>query len=243
MKKNLLFLVAICSVSLATAQITQGTIGNGNFIDWDGRTITDVYGLDFNNDGTLEFNIHSGSFTNDAVSYPGGGETNNVMAENAEAWDYYAMLDENETIDANGFWTGYGDAMLTYEDVIPNSFYIGFRIKYDDGMHYGWAKVSFADETLTWEKCYYNETPNAAIKAGQTSGGTTGIDETEMNIKIITPGNHQLLVNSDNQMTIEVYNLDGRKIIESVTNNTITLPSMGIYVIRTDKFSRKVLVR
>ena len=242
MKKALFFLAAICTFSLASAQITQGTIGNGNYIDWEGNTHENSYGLDFNNDGILEFEIHDGTYAMDGLNYPGGGETNNVMAD-PEMWDFYATLSENDNIGPDGAWTGYGDAMLSYEGNIPPSFYVGFRIKYEDGMHYGWAKVSFANNTATWIECYYNATPNTAIKAGQkTGGGSQGIESAEINLAIQAMGNAQLRVNTDSPEMMEIYDLGGRKIIQTQTNNTVTLPMMGIYVVRVNQISRKVLV-
>ena len=54
MKKILLISIAILVSSAMYASVVKGTIGMGRYTDWEGNISTE-YGLDFNNDGNIEF--------------------------------------------------------------------------------------------------------------------------------------------------------------------------------------------
>ena len=56
---NLLLVIALsCAfVNFSTAAVVQGTIGTGTYTAYDGTATPNTYGLDFNNDGNIEFSI------------------------------------------------------------------------------------------------------------------------------------------------------------------------------------------
>ena len=77
MKKTLFFAAALLLFSIGNAQIANGRIGNGN-INIAGTEWTNVYGIDFNNDGVLEFRLSdfsgaTGTQTNAYISYNWNG--------------------------------------------------------------------------------------------------------------------------------------------------------------------------
>ena len=79
----LFMLAAMLGIVAANAQITQGRIGTGD-ITIAGYTTTDVYGLDFDNDGTnLEFRIAdfpgSPNLTNGYLTYDWTDGGNNIV--------------------------------------------------------------------------------------------------------------------------------------------------------------------
>ena len=168
MKKIIVFFIAILFASYSQAQIVEGTISNG---------------LDFNNDGTVEFSISNGGGTNDYVYYDWAENGNNVWAIGSletENWDLPLNLAFGTAIGSTGNWEGQGDASMinwtTSEAVIPTNTdcYIGFRMLFGANTHYGWAKVRTADgETFDWLQIAYESTPNTSINAGELAGETT----------------------------------------------------------------------
>lgn len=180
MKKVCLLVIALFVTLWASAAIVQGTIGNGIYVDWNGSSSTQ-YGLDFNNDGNLEFRIYSTSdayddeLTNCVVTF-NYSSGNNIWT--GSTWDAMQSLTYNTSIGSNGNWASEGDAFLVdgYDGTpyIPlnQDCYIGFLIKINGNTHYGWAKVRMTGTTATWLQCAYESTPNTAINAGATGGVT-----------------------------------------------------------------------
>lgn len=180
MKKVFLLVIAMLATLWASAGIVQGTIGNGSYLDWDNTTSTQ-YGIDFNNDGNLEFRIYSTTGANDisltncvvAYNYSSG---NNIWT--GSTWDAIASIAYNTSIGSTGNWASEGDAYLTdgYDGTpyIPQNqdCYVGFLIKINGNTHYGWAKVRLVGTTATWSQCAYETTPNTPINAGATGGVT-----------------------------------------------------------------------
>lgn len=162
----------------ANAQITQGRIGTGD-ITIAGYTTTDVYGLDFDNDGTnLEFRIAdfpgSPNLTNGYLTYDWTDGGNNIVNETG-VWDYMAILASGVTVGSTSEFEGQGDGAFNTTNLTAGVHYMGFRILLSDGVHYGWAEYTVAengdDFDLTWTKCYYNATVGEAITTGDEGGG------------------------------------------------------------------------
>lgn len=173
-------LAAMLGIVAANAQITQGRIGTGS-ITIAGSTTTDVYGLDFDNDGTnLEFRISdfSGSpnLTNGYLSYNWTDGGNNIVNETG-VWDYMAILASGVTVGSTSEFEGAGDGMFNVSNLTAGAHYMGFRISLSDGVHYGWAQFTVAengsDYDLTWNKCYYNATVGASIETGDEGGSAS----------------------------------------------------------------------
>lgn len=247
MKRLFLLSLALLTFSIANAQISNGRIGNGN-ITIAGTEWTDVYGIDFNNDGILEFRLSdfSGIESNQVnayISYNWTEGGNNVVSD-SEIWDYAAVLASGQVVDANCIFGGYGDATFQDLTTVPERIFVGFRILLDDGVHYGWAEAvvstSASDIILNWVACAYNTTPNAPV----TIGNTAAITHVETpTFQAYALGENRLRVETDgNEVTL--YDINGRQFNIIPCNNevTITMQQGGLYFVRVGSATRKVMV-
>jgi len=245
MKKITLFAALVMCASLAFAQVTKGTVGNGNFTNYASSTSV-CYGLDFNNDGTCEFALKTGYDMGSGDEYANGSveyvysSSNNVLT-NAETWDYFQLLSLGQTVSVTSSFNGQGDCFFEDYSAIGNTAYVGFRLKYT-GIHYGYAKISLSGATVSWDAIYYNATASAAIAVGETA---TDVDNAAANHFIAAAmDGHQLNIVQDNDEVIDIYTVNGMK-VESVkgTNVTVTLPAGGVYVLKSATSSTKILVK
>ncbi len=247
MKRLFLLSLALLTFSIANAQIANGRIGTGN-ITIAGTEWTNVYGIDFNNDGILEFRLSDfsgveGNQVNAYISYNWTEGGNNVVSD-PEVWDYAAVLAAGQVVDANSTFGGYGDA--TFQDLtnVPERIFVGFRILLSDGVHYGWAEAvvstSASDIVLNWVACAYNTTPNAPV----TIGNTAAITHVETpDIHAYALGNNRLYVKTD-ESEVVLYDISGRQLNTIPCNNevTITMQQSGFYLVRVGSTTRKVMV-
>lgn len=247
MKRLVLLSLALLTFSIANAQIANGRIGNGN-ITIAGTEWTDVYGIDFNNDGILEFRLSDfsgieGNQVNAYISYNWTEGGNNVVSD-PEVWDYAAVLAAGQVVDANSTFGGYGDATFQDLTTVPERIFVGFRILLADGVHYGWAEAvvstSASDIVLNWVACAYNTTPNASV----TIGNTAAITHVEAPaIHAYALGNNRLRVVTDGS-EVMLYDISGRQLNTIPCNNevTITMQQSGLYLVRVGSITRKVMV-
>ena len=248
MKRLVLLSLALLTFSIANAQIANGRIGTGN-ITIAGTEWTDVYGIDFNNDGILEFRLSDfsgveGNQVNAYISYNWTEGGNNVVSD-PEVWDYAAVLASGQVVDANSTFGGYGDATFQDLTTVPERIFVGFRILLADGVHYGWAEAvvstSASDIVLNWVACSYNTTPNAPV----TIGNTAAITHVEAPaIHAYALGNNRLHVETDGSEVIMLYDISGRQLNTIPCNNevTITMQQSGLYLVRVGSTTRKVMV-
>ena len=247
MKRLVLLSLALLTFSIANAQIANGRIGTGN-ITIAGTEWTDVYGIDFNNDGILEFRLSDfsgieGNQVNAYISYNWTEGGNNVVSD-PEVWDYAAVLAAGQVVDANSTFGGYGDATFQDLTTAPERIFVGFRILLVDGVHYGWAEAvvstSASDIVLNWVTCAYNTTPNAPV----TIGNTAAITHVEApTIHAYALGNNLLRVVTDGS-EVMLYDISGRQLNTISCNNevTITMQQSGLYLVRVGSTTRKVMV-
>ena len=220
----------------ALAQIRQGVIGTGVFTEFDG-TPTTTYGLDFDDDGHLEFKLSTYSITNDYIIWTWSDGGNNVC-NSSMGWDYAAALSQGTAIGPSSNWEGQGDCMVnaTY----PSQYFLGFRIRLDDGVHYGWAMVNVSSTALNWVKIYYQATPGVAINAGDE--GSSAITEAESNYEILATGNNTIRINADNGEEFRIYDLSGRTVATCHGNSAVVMPNKGVYVVKNRNTANKVIV-
>jgi len=252
MKKNLFLVGALlCATVCVNAQVVTGTIGNGTFVDWSGYSSTE-YGLDFNNDGTLEFALKSAETetpsTNCAIQWTWSENGNNVVTAgtlDSGGWDEVSPIQAGNAIGANSNWGGEGDAYIVnyYGDVmlpVNQDCYLGFKIKLGTNVHYGWAKVKLtgnasAGYNATWSQIAYNTTPNASINAGQTGVGIASYDNVKISV-YPNPATSVLNITSETQFeSVEIYNVNGQCCLRaSLENNSINVETLesGSYFAR-----------
>lgn len=133
-------------------------------------------GLDFNGDGAFEFEITEGMGTGDYLMYEGNNNVYAIGNMDEGGWDEAASLDLGFSIDETGNWEGFGDCTVTgwggaTEFPFNTDAYIGLKIEISGVIYYGWVRVfvsgSLDDLTVTYKDFAYNDTPNAAINAGE----------------------------------------------------------------------------
>lgn len=235
------FLALFATLMLAGttfAQIRQGSIGNGTYTDWDGTQVPNIYGLDFNNDGNVEFKISDFATSHDYIIYNWTDGGNNVVASN-EGWDYAAALTQGTTIGPSSAWDGQGDCMITTTS--PSQYYLGFRIRLTDGVHYGWALVTASASEITWVKIFYQATVGASINAGDE--GSTGITTaTNDNWKLSATGNRSIRIFADANEQFRIYNTAGQLMATCQGNSETTMPAKGVYVVKNNGTAKKVVV-
>ena len=218
------------------AQIRAGLVGYGAFTDFDGSVST-VYGLDFDNDGHLEFKISTNNITNDYIIWSWSEGGNNVC-NSSMGWDYAAALSQGTPIGPSSNWEGQGDCMVN--ETYPSQYFIGFRFRRDDGVHYGWAMVNVSSSAVNWVDIYYQATPGMAINAGDN--GSAAITEAEANYEILATGNNTIRINADNGEEFRIYDLSGRNVAICHGNSAVVMPTKGVYVVKNRNTANKVIV-
>ncbi|MFA7132012.1 MAG: T9SS type A sorting domain-containing protein [Bacteroidales bacterium] len=265
MKKLLTICTSLLLSTSMFATIVVGTVGNGNFIDWQ-NVSTPAFGLDFNNDGVLEFKLSNSGFDieniNCYIEYNASSPINNIWAIGTEDenWDIPKNLTLNTQIGTSGNWVGMGDCSLTnWTDDSPvfavgTVSYMGFRFKLGSNTHYGWAKVVISGTpttgyTATFQKIAYESTPNTPIGAGQGALGLSSIKTNNLSI-YPNPATNMININgSENTSKIVISNILGEKTMEiNSPSNSINIESLkpGVYFLTLydgEKTSTKKLIK
>ncbi|MBP1631047.1 MAG: hypothetical protein H6Q15_1940 [Bacteroidetes bacterium] len=249
MKKLFTFFATLFLSASAFSAIVIGTVGNGNFVNWQG-TSSQGYGLDFNKDGVLEFKLSNTGFDveniNCYIEYNITNQVNNIWASgtNEDGWDLPKNLTANTQIGSSGNWIGAGDcSLISWTDETPvftvgTTAYMGFRFKIGSNTHYGWAKVvvsgnSTTGYTATFQQIAYESTPNTPIKVAQTLG-MNSVETISLSVYPNPASNTINILGGDRLSKISISNFVGEKIIEiNKPVNTINIESLkpGIYFI------------
>lgn len=245
MKKKMYFLVAMLFATGAFAQVRQGTVGEGRFVDWSGTPIEGVQGLDFNNDGVLEFRITEG-FTEDGIEVENGGLTfvwseggNNIVTPSEDRWDRISNLSEGTTVGPNSGWYAQGDAYLDVEA----SVYVGFRFKLGSNVHYGWGWVTMDlyPAVAYWHEIYYQSAPNTPIEVG-TRGGEGIVPLMSDDVHISTQGTFVNVVCPEG-LQVSLFDITGRRLASAAAPRcNFSVPQPGIYLISVGGVMHKVAV-
>lgn len=224
MKKNRLFFILFILFALCLNNL------NASIVYTD---ITDGVpnGIDFNQDGTNEFDIdtYGMSFPGDNLSYYDYGADNNIHAIDADHWDIPACVIEGFTIDASCNWLGYGDCAINGWGGPGNSTlatnqdnFMCMRFNIGANVYYGWVRFYYDGSSVTYKDYAYNDVPNGSINAGDMGSSTILVN----NIQINGAGNQNeiTVLNGSLQMyaTVLPANADDNSVTWSVENNTGT---------------------
>ena len=174
MKKLLTICTSLLLSTSMFATIVVGTVGNGNFIDWQ-NVSTPAFGLDFNNDGVLEFKLSNSGFDIENI--------NCYIEYNASSPIPAPVPAHTTTLDCS--LTNWTDDSPVF--AVGTVSYMGFRFKLGSNTHYGWAKVVISGTpttgyTATFQKIAYESTPNTPIGAGQGALGLCSIKTNNLSI-------------------------------------------------------------
>lgn len=202
MKKFTLIAALAMSAVISFAQVTKGTIGNGNYTDYQQQTSTE-FGLDFDNDGNLEIALKTGYDMNTGDPWTNGSivydyEAIQLLVASEETWDYFKLLAAGESVSSAATYGGYGDGM--FEDISAISAeasYVGFHIIIGESDYYGYAKIHRGEGEIIWDEIYYEATAGKAITVGDT-GTESGIES----------------VNVTNAPTVRMIAIEGRIYVE-----------------------------
>lgn len=202
MRKFTLIAALAMSAILSFAQVTKGTIGNGNYTDYQQQTSTQ-YGLDFNNDGNLEVALNIGYDMNTGDPWTNGSivydyEAIQLLVAGEETWDYFKLLAAGESVSSAATYGGYGDGMFEDFSVISTeASYVGFHIYIGESSYYGYAKIHRGNNEIIWDEIYYEATAEKAITVGDT-GTESGVES----------------VNAANQPIVRMVAIEGHIYIE-----------------------------
>jgi len=141
-------------------------------------------GIDFNQDGTNEFDITSQNKLGDYIEYFAYGVDNNIHAVgtydngNGDSWDVPDFVAQGFTIDASNQWEGQGDAYPNGDFsasgnnptiIAGTDQYMAVRFNLGGtDIYYGWVRVNInTNGDVTYKDYAYNSVAGQAITAGQ----------------------------------------------------------------------------
>ena len=232
MRKKSLFITAVflCVSLITNAQIIYTDINDGV-----------PTGIDFNQDGTPEFDISDMMSTGDYVEYYNYGVDNNIHAIGTQAtedWDVPACVSNGFTIDANSNWEGAGDCAINgwgggNSSITQNQdTYLAVRFNLGGtDVYYGWVMINVDNsENVTYKEYAYNSVANTPINAGEVD--VSAILVTSISVQSQNNATEINTVGGSLQMitTILPTNADDNSVSWSVINDsgTATINSNGL---------------
>ena len=253
--KKITLLFAFCLLSIATyADIVHRDIAD---VVYTHGSFT-AANIDFNNDGTAEFIFEEqgdgsvGSFFDPAaVNFIGTGTLNS-----GHGWDIIKALINGHTIDATGSFDAQGDAYINVMWANANEFFpegesfVGVRFKLGANTHYGWMKVKSTTGVITLMSYAYNDTPGAAIKAGDISLSVQDFDNSLSVNYYPNPVTDYLIIETQTRVNqVKLFDINGNIVL--LTNETRRIDlrylATGVYFLYIDAGTkgamRKLLVK
>jgi len=207
-------------------------------------------GIDFNSDGTNEFDISKIINPGDYITYSSYGADNNIHAlgtTSTQNWDVPDCEAIGFTIGASNQWEGQGDCSIDGWGMGNSS--ITFNqdeylcVRFNLGgtdVYYGWIRFSMNNQgVIVYKDFAYNSTPEQSITAGQI---TLSINKPDFSneIKLYpNPAKQVITIENSSQSSISsiiIRSLVGKEVLVSpLINNTTTIDisslSSGLYII------------
>lgn len=219
-------------------------------------------GIDFNTDGTMEFDLDEfSSIQGSYITYYTHGAANNIHALGSlatENWDVPNCVAAGFTINATNNWEGQGDCFVLGLQGVNPTITFGqdeyLAVKFNltgTNVYYGWIRFSVTAAGITYKDYAYNATPNTAIKAGD-KGSTAGISSLVNNSNfVVYPNPAKSTINVNNTSNVEVTNITilditGKEVksisASSASNQAIDISDLteGIYVINMYNNDEKI---
>jgi hypothetical protein len=255
MKKILLTAAVALTSIAATSQIVYSDITDVS-ATIAAPNVDEFVAIDFNNDGTEEYNFRWDVFNNDLwflhITFGDDNEIN--RKEGATSTETYVEpMNLNDAISTTGDWgNSFPEPFIA--DSFDNNFkglgdrYIGTKFSINGTIHYGWILVSLDDNFLFTVKSYaYESTANTPINAGDT-GNTASIGSISENLVTLypNPANTIVMLQGMEDFTIKsvtIDDLNGRTITKISQQETIDISSLqsGIYILNvTDESNRTI---
>lgn len=226
-------------------------------------------GLDFNNDGVVDFNlVDAGGTTiapNSGLMWEWSEGGNNVWTIGTDVetggWDIMKPLTYGTSIGSSANWAAMGDAFIVDYNNDNTTFplntdsYVGFRVQIGSNIHYAWAKVRVTGSVLDgfsveWKQIAYETTPNTAINAGDLGGGTSIEANTAAKFMVYpNPTTDFVTVQADfsGERMLQLYDLSGKLVLsQTITDDqnvhlNLTACPAGMYFLKGENFVTKIV--
>ena len=231
-----------------------------------------VYGLDVDNDLTVDFVLFSRDTLIAAgpahlrltLVAPYGTAGNAVAGDVPSAYNYAFAMNLNDAIDNTLNWIAATNTMAYNVDSANpyNSYwngvtdkYLGLQFKIGTATHYGWARldVSAIGDVWTLKDYAYNGTADAAINAGQMTGLNTLALESLLHFVNQENNTVKVVINGDlTNGTINLVSTTGQIVSSSKVDSNESIVDLnglasGVYVISATfaegSMTKKVIVR
>jgi hypothetical protein len=218
--------------------------------------VGDMFDIDLDGDGTLDFLFRAASTTGsdgtwsfgsvfgNATSYTVGNSGNMVMGTVGAYYNYASALDAGDNIGPDSPWLSYpsygnsGVLASNFYGVTYGNFpgagekFLGFRFVVGDNTHYGWMRV-VADVdpvTMTILDYAYDGTPDTPIEAGAEE--SIAVNELEAGaVNIYSFGAMVNVVNNAGieNATATVFDITGKQITSVQLTNGLTQVDLSAY--------------
>jgi hypothetical protein len=204
------------------------------------------FDIDFDKDNNREFYIRH----HETIQFFSGFNGSLVLCQ-MNAYDYLepTLLSKGDSISqSTSEWynSNHASINLTERWDGQSNKYIGLKFKIANNWHYGWLEISVPNnhESCTVHGYAYNNIPNEGIKAGETSSNSIKI-ESKTKVIMLYPNPAKDYLNIDNfyRGKIEIYSVNGLKLLESENTNMIDIQELqnGIYFVKSDNEINKFI--
>ncbi|HUM46583.1 MAG TPA: T9SS type A sorting domain-containing protein [Chitinophagales bacterium] len=247
--------------NLASAQIVYTDV-NPDFADANNGA---EYGLDLNNDATVDFKVTITSNGGAGVRMVAEVLNDNAIAgtyNTAYPYIYPSALDLNDIIDENKTWNDGAPQTMASTGYFQGAYgewfgasdkYMGLRLAVGTNVHYGWVRMDVAEngKSFVVKDYAYESTPDAAIAAGDA--GSIGITPVNAAGYKVFAANQVVHVQLKNTLSgdVTITNLLGQIIKQvEISSNVMTLDMAGeagsVYMVTVrqngEVFTQKVVL-
>ena len=268
MKKNILLALVLLMMSKAYSQIVYAPITPNVDINLSptGGSAANLFPIDFNNDGVVDFNFRWDVFSpgvyfmhitsGNAGAYNSQNQAIGTGSNNSFGVPYAMPLNANTNISSSSTgWITEQRGPLIGDGQSANFLglgdrYIGVRFRISGQYHYGWVLVSFITNKLIIKSYAYQSSPDMAILAGDT-GGSLGVGDYNLGESIKLYPNHTSdyikIEGIKGGITYKIYNIEGRVVETGATdsNNEINVLQLiaGSYTLSIEGKKQNYIIK
>jgi hypothetical protein len=240
MKRQLLSILLLGAVNMASAAIIYTDITDVNLTAGG----TETYGVDFDQDVAAEFSIDINTM-DIALQAGATGGTHAFVGANVGGFEHVSGLAFNDAISSASTYTATGIAFLEWAMAsltFPSGSdqYVGCHFELGANTHYGWIRVNMtAWNDVTILDFAYNDTPDAAIDAGEMPvSGLTDLALNDLVSIYPNPAVDQLTIDlsklTGNSVAVQLIDITGKVIyatsnLSSTTQIDLSSFNRGVY--------------
>lgn len=233
--------------TMAAALMAQGLQVGAEVVYTDIEDVTleigDVYDIDVDGDGTLDFHFAVSSVTGSNGTwsfgtafgmYTGvGGTLNQAMGTVGAYYNYASNLNAGDSIGPDGPWLAY--TSVYNAAVIASNFYgisygqfpgagegyMGIQFEISGNVHYGWVRLEsdINDVYITLMDMAYENVADTPIEAGATTSPSAIPEISASLVNVYSFGSTVYINNTGmNQPSVNIYDLNGKLILSQDLN-------------------------